>query len=100
MRVTQATATVLNHSLKLIASVEVERPDDLGMDTAFSLFQTRFPMKNRLSGFSSPRAKLMPKLFISLTYLSPRTMVTGCLFVAFSMKTTSMRSTRTEMVVG
>jgi hypothetical protein len=71
----------------------VERPDDLGME--YSLFFVSDPVsdeksKNRLSGFRYPRAKLMPKLFISLTYLSPRTMVTGCMFVAFSMKTTSI----------
>jgi hypothetical protein len=47
MHVTQATATELNHSLKLIASVEVERPDKLGME--YSLFFVSDPVSDEKS---------------------------------------------------
>jgi hypothetical protein len=57
MRVTQATATVLNHSLKLIASVEVERPDDLGME--YSLFFVSDPVSDEKSviWFQQPKSE-------------------------------------------
>jgi len=44
VRVTQATAAELNHSLKLIASVEVERADKLGVE--YSLFFVSDPISN------------------------------------------------------
>jgi hypothetical protein len=45
MRVAQVTATELNHSLKLIASVEVERADKLGIE--YSLFFVSDPASNQ-----------------------------------------------------
>jgi hypothetical protein len=47
MRLTQVTATELNHSLKLIASVEVERSDKLGME--YSLFFICDPVSDEKS---------------------------------------------------
>jgi hypothetical protein len=55
MRVTQATATALNHSLKLIASVEVERPDDLGME--YSLFFVTDPVSDEKSAIWFQQSK-------------------------------------------
>jgi hypothetical protein len=57
MRVTQATAAVLNHSLKLIASVAVERPDDLGME--YSLFFVSDPVSDEKSTiwFQKPKSE-------------------------------------------
>jgi hypothetical protein len=47
MRLTQATATELNHSLKLVASAEVERSDKLGME--YSLFFICDPVSDEKS---------------------------------------------------
>ena len=47
MRLTQITATDLNHSEKLVASVEVERADKLGME--YSLFFLTDPVSNEKS---------------------------------------------------
>jgi hypothetical protein len=47
MRLTQITATELNRSLKLIASVEVERVDKLGME--YSLFFICDPVSDEIS---------------------------------------------------
>ena len=47
MRLTQVTATELNHSLKLIASVEVERSDKLSME--YSLFFVCDPVSDEKS---------------------------------------------------
>jgi hypothetical protein len=47
IRLTQVTATELNHSLKLIASVEVERSDKLGME--YSLFFICDPVSDEKS---------------------------------------------------
>ena len=47
MRLTQVTATELNRSLKLIASVEVERSDNLGME--YSLFFVCDPVSDEKS---------------------------------------------------
>ncbi len=47
MRLTQITATELNHSQELIASVEIERADKLNMD--YSLFFVLDPASNEKS---------------------------------------------------
>lgn len=47
LRLTQVTATELNHSQKLIASVEIERADKLNMD--YSLFFVLDPLFNKKS---------------------------------------------------
>ena len=44
MRLTQVTAMELNHSMKLIASAEIERTDKLGME--YSLFFVADPVSN------------------------------------------------------
>jgi hypothetical protein len=57
MRLTQVTATELNHSLRLIASVEVERSDDSGME--YSLFFLSDPVSDEKSvvWFQQPKGE-------------------------------------------
>jgi len=57
MHLTQVTAAELNHSLKLIASVEVERPDDLGLE--YSLFFICDPVSDEKSviWFQQPKGE-------------------------------------------
>lgn len=57
MRLTQVVATELNHSLKLIASVEIERANKLGME--YSLFFVSDPVSNEKSviWFQQPKGE-------------------------------------------
>jgi len=71
MRLAQVTATELNHSLKLVVSVEVERADELGME--YSLFFVTDPIFNEKSviWFQHPKSETDAEAIYLIDHLDP-----------------------------
>ncbi len=57
MRLTQVTATELNHSLKLIASAEIERSDKLGMEYSLFFVSDAVSDKKSVIWFQQPKGE-------------------------------------------